>query len=105
MTDHIETIARSISLHPTLYRDAMRNYAEEHATHAGRTHHPRATSVARSLARVCFEVADMIDNGETANDICRKGWDHTISAFAIACRLQCIPPNVMRDMMPVNLTD
>lgn len=88
-----DVIQRSVTCHPSLFSEALRDLASVHGTYAGKTSDVMAAKSARNLQRACQQAAHLIEHDADADAperIC-EDFNMRIVAFTEACRLQCIP--------------
>lgn len=93
-----EVIQRSITCHPSLYRDAMLEAVASHSSYAAISHDKTAAEIAARLGKECRFVAECIES-ENTDAIIRGGMDSWISALSIAFRLQCVPHSLRADIV------
>lgn len=88
-----DVIQRSVTCHPSLFSEALRDLASVHGTYAGQTSDALAAQSARNLQRACQQAAHHIEHDADANapELICDDFNMRIVAFTEACRLQCIP--------------
>jgi hypothetical protein len=85
-----DVIARSYSMHPSLFADALEQVARTHRTASFHTRFDnKAADIATRMAMNCEIMADDIGGGRFKPEALEFG--PTIHAFGVACNLQSIP--------------
>lgn len=91
-----DVIARSILMHPSLYREAMIRAAEVHDNYSRMTHDKQAANMAARSRAACLNVYDAIDR-EDADGIAANFLQKVV-AFSEAAKLQCLTPALASDI-------
>jgi hypothetical protein len=92
-----EIIARSLTMHPSIFVDALKMGADRDSAYAASCHNLR-THQAVMASRAAYLRAVWVAEGEgteaeRAALICAK-MGPAVVALNVACKLQCIPPHV-----------
>lgn len=87
-----EIIARSILMHPTLYRESLIAQATIHDNYSRLTSNVLAMRSAESQRAACLRIYDSIAAEDVDSIVANCGT--MIIALNVACKLQCIPPHV-----------
>lgn len=93
----VDIITRSIVAHPTLFREALIEQADQHNDYSRLTHNDGARRGAVASAYACLRAYDLIGDGDDARSraetICQETGPAVI-ALNVACKLQCLPPHI-----------
>lgn len=97
-----DVIRRSVSMHPSLLADAMRNVAQIHrnaaATYIDGPHLNAAKKIALDRAHECEETAQWISSDPDAIDPSIWALSRRIMTFAQAAKLQCLPFSIQAEI-------
>jgi hypothetical protein len=92
-----DVIRRSVTCHPSLYAENLRNVAHIHAQAAIMSEHDTtAAKIASRLATECRAIAERIEAGD---EVIASTLSETIQAFSVAARLQLIPHAAAKDII------
>lgn len=94
-----DIIARSILMHPSLYRESLIKQAEMHDDYSKLSRDPRATQGAIAQKNACLKIydfvgADDLSPAEAATEICRECGTMVVALNA-AGKLQCLPRHML----------
>lgn len=90
-----DIIARSMLLHPSLFREAMDSLAKVHRDFAAQTYNNAAAKAARDLSDACKMVSTLIYDGNI--DSIMESLRYSIPALSAAGKLQCLPRHMITD--------
>lgn len=87
-----EIIARSILMHPSLFRESLIAQAELHDNYANLTTNVRAAQGAAASRAACLRAYDAIGMDDADAIVADCGT--MVIALNVACKLQCLPPHI-----------
>jgi hypothetical protein len=87
-----EIIARSILLHPSLFRESLIKQAEMHDNYAQLSTDARARQGAEAQRNACLKAYDAVGREDADAIVSEIG--PMVVALNVAAKLQCLPPHV-----------
>jgi hypothetical protein len=93
----IDVIQRSITCHPSLLADGLRDARKTHANYAAFTTSRQAADIAKRMAADCDVCIEAVEDERL--DIIASDTAYKVIAFGVAARLNLVPRFMFADIM------